>query len=65
MFRKSLENQRKELHDCRVQIRNLKKHNEGFGSGNSLVLGDVDNVLPESLDKYKEEIKKLHMEVDR
>jgi len=65
VLKKSLENQRKELHDCRVQIRNLKKHNEGFGSGNNLVVGDVDNVLPESLDKYKEEIKKLQMEVER
>ncbi|RHN49671.1 putative transcription factor interactor and regulator LisH family [Medicago truncatula] len=65
VLKKSLENQRKELHDCRVQIRNLKKHNEGFGSGNSLVVGDVDNVLPESLDKYKEEINKLQMEVER
>jgi len=54
-----LENQRKELHDCRVQITNLKKHNEGFSFGNNLVVGDVDSVLPQSLEKYKEEIKKL------
>jgi len=65
VLKKSLENQRKELYDCKVQIRNLKKHNEGFGFGNNLVVGDVDSVLPQSLEKYKEEIKKLHMEVDR
>ncbi|WJX70177.1 hypothetical protein P8452_54312 [Trifolium repens] len=65
VLNKSSENQRKELHDSRVQISNLKMHSERFDSGNNLVINDVDNVLPESLDKYKEEIKKLQMEIGR
>ncbi|MCH83290.1 lisH domain and HEAT repeat KIAA1468-like protein [Trifolium medium] len=65
VLKKSLENQRKELHDSRVQISNLKMHTERFNSGNNLVINDADNVLPESLDKYKEEIKKLQMEIGR
>ncbi|XP_045812584.1 RAB11-binding protein RELCH-like [Trifolium pratense] len=63
VLKKSLENQRKELHDSRVQISNLKIHTERFNSGNNLVINDANNVLPESLDKYKEEIKKLQMEI--
>ncbi|PNY07873.1 lisH domain and HEAT repeat-containing protein KIAA1468, partial [Trifolium pratense] len=65
VLKKSLENQRKELHDSRVQISNLKIHTERFNSGNNLVINDANNVLPESLDKYKEEIKKLQMEIGR
>jgi len=38
---------------------------EGSSSGNNLVVTDVDNFQPESLDKFKEEINKLQMEVER
>lgn len=60
-----MENQRKELHDSRVEISNLKMHIKGFSSGNNMAINDVDNVLPDSLDKYNEEIKKLQMEIER
>lgn len=60
-----MENQRKELNDSRVEISNLKMHIKGFGSRDNLAINDVDNVLPDSLNKYKEEIKKLQMEIER
>ena len=31
-------------------------HIKGFSSGNNMAINDVDNVLPDSLDKYNEEI---------
>ncbi|CAK8533811.1 unnamed protein product [Lathyrus sativus] len=65
VLKQSLENQRKELHDSRVEINNLKMHIKGFGSGNNVAINDVDNALPDLLDKYKEEIKKLQMEIER
>lgn len=37
---------------------------EGSGSGKNLVVSDVDNFQPESLDNYKEEIKKLQKEIE-
>lgn len=65
VLKQSLENQRKGLHASRVEISKLKMSIEGSGSGNSLVVSDVDNFQPVSLDEYKEEIKKLQMEVER
>ncbi|CAI8594576.1 unnamed protein product [Vicia faba] len=65
VLKQSLENQRKELHDSRVEISNLKMHIKGFSSGNNMAINDVGNVLPDSFDKYKEEIKKLQMEIER
>ena len=53
------------LHASRVEISKLKMSIEGSSSGNNLVVTDVDNFQPESLDKYKEEINKLQMEVVR
>ncbi|KAG5006407.1 hypothetical protein JHK82_024365 [Glycine max] len=53
------------LHASRVEISKLKMSIEGSSSGNNLVVTDVDNFQPESLDKYKEEINKLQMEVER
>ncbi|XP_020238059.1 RAB11-binding protein RELCH [Cajanus cajan] len=64
VLKQSLENQRKELNDNRVEISMLKMGIERSGSGMNLVVSDVDNSQPESLDKYKEEIKKLQMEVE-
>lgn len=64
VLKQSLENQRNELHASRVQISKLKMHIEGSGSEKNLVVNDVDIIPPESLDKYKEEIKKLQMEVE-
>lgn len=49
VLKQSLENQRKEVHGCRAEITKLKMRIEGS----------------ESLDKYKEEIKNLQMEVKR
>lgn len=58
-MKQSLEHQRKELNDCRAEITSLKMHTEGSHLGNNLVVSDTDNVQSESLEKYKEEIKKL------
>ncbi|XP_027350526.1 RAB11-binding protein RELCH isoform X2 [Abrus precatorius] len=58
----SLEHQRKELNDCRSEITSLKMHIEGSHSGNNMVASDVNNVQSESVERYKEEIKKLQME---
>ncbi|XP_073221018.1 uncharacterized protein [Cicer arietinum] len=65
VLKQSLENQRKELHASKAQISNLKMHTKQFGSGDNLAVNDVDNTFPESLDKYKEKIKKLQIEVER
>ena len=64
-LKQSLEHQRKELNDCRAEITSLKMHIEGSRSGNNLVVGDVNNVQSQSLEKYEEEIKKLQMEVEQ
>ncbi|XP_047152921.1 RAB11-binding protein RELCH homolog isoform X1 [Vigna umbellata] len=62
VLKQSLEHQRKELNDCRAEITSLKMHMEGSHLGNNLVVSDTDNVQSESLEKYKEEIKKLQKE---
>ncbi|XP_020218710.1 RAB11-binding protein RELCH [Cajanus cajan] len=62
VLKQSLEHQRKEINDCRSEITSLKMHIEGSHLGNNLVVSDVNNVQSESLEKYKEEIKKLQME---
>ncbi|QCE12921.1 HEAT protein [Vigna unguiculata] len=62
VLKQSLEHQRKELSDCRAEITSLKMHMEGSQLGNNLVVSDTDNVQSESLEKYKEEIKKLQKE---
>ncbi|XP_061337410.1 uncharacterized protein LOC133284417 [Gastrolobium bilobum] len=63
VLKQSLENQRKELNASRVEMSKLKMHIEGSDSGNNLVVSNVDNIQPESLDRYKDEIKKLQMQV--
>ena len=64
VLKQSLENQRKDLHASRIEISKLKMNIERSGSGNHLVVGDVDKFQLESSDNYKEEIKKLQMEVE-
>ncbi|KAJ1442565.1 LIS1-like proteiny motif [Sesbania bispinosa] len=64
VLKQSLEKQRKELHASRVEISKLEMHVKGSDSGKNLVVSDVDNFQPESLDRYREEIKKLQMEVE-
>ncbi|KAK7394174.1 hypothetical protein VNO78_14695 [Psophocarpus tetragonolobus] len=59
VLKQSLEHQRKELNDCRAEITSLKVHIEGSHLGNNLVVTDVNNAQSESMEKYKEEIKKL------
>jgi hypothetical protein len=39
-------------------------HIEGSLSRNNLVVREVDNVQSQSLEKYEEEIKKLHVEIE-
>ncbi|XP_061338315.1 uncharacterized protein LOC133285154 isoform X2 [Gastrolobium bilobum] len=63
VLKQSLEHQRKEFNDCRAEITSLKMHIEGSRSGNNVVVGDVNNVQSQSLEKYEEEIKKLQMEI--
>ncbi|KAL2335762.1 hypothetical protein Fmac_016975 [Flemingia macrophylla] len=64
VLKQSLENKKKGLHASKVEISKLKMLIEGSDSGKNLVVSDVDNSQPESLDKYKEEIKKLQTEVE-
>ncbi|KAK7295763.1 hypothetical protein RJT34_18675 [Clitoria ternatea] len=61
VLKQSLEHQRKELNDCRAEISLLRVHIEGSHSGNNMV-SNVDNAPSESLERYKEEIKKLQIE---
>lgn len=65
VLKQSLEHQRKELNDCRSEITSLKIHIEGSHLGNNVIVSDGNNVQSESLEKYKEEIKKLQMENKR
>ncbi|KAL4322987.1 hypothetical protein AHAS_Ahas14G0265400 [Arachis hypogaea] len=64
VLKQSLENQRKDLSDCRAEISSLKMHIAGSGSGNNMVVGDVNNIQSQYLERYEEEIKKLKMEVE-
>ncbi|KAM2061986.1 hypothetical protein ACFX1T_046982 [Malus domestica] len=63
-LKKSLEHQRKELNDCRAEVTALKMHIEGYRSGRNMVAADADQIQPLSLEKYKEEIKSLQMELE-
>ncbi|KAM6567234.1 hypothetical protein CsatA_026362 [Cannabis sativa] len=63
-LKQSLELQRKDLNDCRAEITALKMQIEGFRSGRNLSATDIDQAHPESLDRYKEEIKSLQMEIE-
>ncbi|KAJ6402494.1 hypothetical protein OIU84_014568 [Salix udensis] len=62
-LKQSWERQRKEINDCRSEITSLKMHIEGSRSGMNMVASDVDDVQSQSLEKYKEEIKSLQMEI--
>lgn len=64
-MKQSLERQRKELNDCRAEITALKMHIEGSHWGRNLIAGDVDHVQSQPLEKYKEEIISLQMEIER
>lgn len=63
-MKQSLEHQRKELNDCRAEITALKMHIEGSHWGRNLIAGDVDHVQSQPLEKYKEEIISLQMEIE-
>ncbi|CAN6572825.1 unnamed protein product [Malus baccata var. baccata] len=63
-LKKSLEHQRKELNDCRAEVTALKMHIEGYRSRRNMVAADADQIQPLSLEKYKEEIKSLQMELE-
>jgi len=62
-LKQSWERQRKEINDCRSEITSLKMHIEGSRSGMNVLASDVDAVQSQSLEKYKEEIKSLQMEI--
>ncbi|XP_031397965.1 RAB11-binding protein RELCH isoform X2 [Punica granatum] len=59
-----LEQQRKELNECRAEITSLKMHIEGSFSGRNILAGDVDSLQSQTLEKYKEEIKSLQLELE-
>ncbi|PON49229.1 LIS1 motif containing protein [Trema orientale] len=61
-LKQSLEHQRKDLNDCRAEITALKMQIEGFRSGRNLSATDVDHT--QSLERYKEQIKSLQMEIE-
>ncbi|XP_068302700.1 uncharacterized protein [Pyrus communis] len=63
-LKQSLEHQRKELNDCRVEVTALKMHIEGYCSGRNIGAADADQIQPLSLERYKEEIKSLQMELE-
>ncbi|KAI9085546.1 hypothetical protein K1719_032389 [Acacia pycnantha] len=63
-LKQSLEHQRQELDGCRAEITSLKMHIEGSQSGKNLAVSDSDDVQSMSLENYKENIKKLQMEVE-
>lgn len=63
-LKQSLEHQRKELNDCRAEITALKMHIEGYRSGRNTVAADADHVQSLSLERYKEEVKSLQMELE-
>ena len=63
-MKQSLEQQRKELNGCRSEITALKMHIEGSRSGRNFLANDVDHVQSQPLEKYKEEIKSLQIEIE-
>lgn len=63
-LKQSLEHQRKELNDCRAEVTALKMHIEGSRSGRNMVAVDVDHVQSLSLERYKEEVKSLQIELE-
>ncbi|KAM2013823.1 hypothetical protein TB1_024874 [Malus domestica] len=63
-LKQSLEHQRKELNDCRAEVTALKMHIEGYRSGTNMGAADADQIQPLSLERYKEEIKSLQMELE-
>ncbi|KAK9951212.1 hypothetical protein M0R45_006669 [Rubus argutus] len=63
-LKQSLEHQRKELNDCRAEVTALKMHIEGSRSGRNMVAVDVDHEQSLSLERYKEEVKSLQMELE-
>ncbi|CAN0913689.1 RAB11-binding protein RELCH homolog [Linum grandiflorum] len=64
-LKQSLEHQRKELNDCRSEITSLKMHIEGYRSGRNTMATDADTAESQPLEKYKEEIKLLHLEIEK
>ncbi|KAM1061000.1 hypothetical protein PS2_025301 [Malus domestica] len=63
-LKQSLEHQRKELNDCRAEVTALKMHIEGYRSGTNMGAADADQIQPFYLERYKEEIKSLQMELE-
>ncbi|CAI0451010.1 unnamed protein product [Linum tenue] len=64
-LKQSLEHQRKELNDCRSEITSLKMHIEGYRSGRNVMASDTDTAETQSIEKCKEEIKILHLEIEK
>lgn len=63
-LKQSLELQRKDLNDCRAEITALKMQIEGFRSGRLLAATEADHPQSDSIERYREEIKSLQMEIE-
>lgn len=63
-LKQSLDNQRKELNECRAEITSLKMHIEGARSGKKVIPSDVEQVESLSLQNYKEQIEGLQKEIE-
>ncbi|MBA0847564.1 hypothetical protein Goshw_019960 [Gossypium schwendimanii] len=64
-LKQALDNQRKELNDCRAEITSLKMHIEGSSSLQNSVAANLDSTQSQAIESYKEEIKSLQMEIER
>ncbi|XP_050227728.1 uncharacterized protein LOC126677239 [Mercurialis annua] len=64
-LKQSWELQQREMNDCRAEITSLKMNIEGYRSGKSIITGEVDSIQSQTLEKYKEEIKSLQMEMEK
>ncbi|KAK4765830.1 hypothetical protein SAY87_007472 [Trapa incisa] len=64
VLKQLLEQQRWELNECRAEITSLKMHIEGSHSGKNILAGDTDSFHSQALEKYKDEIKSLQLEIE-
>ncbi|MBA0549040.1 hypothetical protein Golob_020101 [Gossypium lobatum] len=64
-LKQALDNQRKELNDCRAEITSLKMQIEGSSSLQNSVAANLDSTQSQAIESYKEEIKSLQMEIER
>lgn len=64
VLKQLLEQQRRELNECRAEVTSLKMHIEGSLSGRNVLAGDADSLQSQTMEKYREEIKSLQLEIE-